>query len=201
MTAQGYQVIMADPPWPVGDKRGLTWHGGLPVAVGRARFSAPYAVTTMADMGRLLDAAVFCYRAADHVVFLWATDGVLTGAEGLMQERGYRRYMRFIWDKGNGPMVGPFGIRRTHEYLLWFYRGRLLPVAPSARGRMGSVLEGRRREHSRKPESAYQMVEALYPDARKLDAFSRAYRVGWDACGDQVDHFTPLLAPLREVQA
>jgi N6-adenosine-specific RNA methylase IME4 len=75
-----------------------------------------------------------------------------------------------------------------------------MPVAPSARGIYPSVLRGKRREHSRKPHAAYALVEALYPDARRLDVFSREYRPGWDAYGDQVDHFTPLLAPLREAR-
>jgi N6-adenosine-specific RNA methylase IME4 len=59
------------------------------------------------------------------------------------------------------------------------------------------MLHARTREHSRKPEVAYQMVEALYPNARRLDAFTREYRAGWDAFGDQIDHFSPLFACLR----
>jgi N6-adenosine-specific RNA methylase IME4 len=134
-------------------------------------------------------------------VFLWTLDRFLLESEHEMVARQFHRHARLIWDKGQGTGPRTPTVRIEHEYLVWYTRGGLLPIADGTRWRWSTVLRERTRQHSRKPEAAYQMVEAFYPDARKLDAFSRAYRVGWDAYGDQVDHFTPLLAPLREVQS
>ena len=54
-------------------------------------------------------------------------------------------------------------------------------------------LDGLARQHSRKPEEAYDLVDALLPShARKADIFSRQVRPGWDSWGDQVDKFEAL---------
>ncbi|WP_331938896.1 MT-A70 family methyltransferase [Methylosinus sp.] len=50
-------------------------------------------------------------------------------------------------------------------------------------------IDGLAREHSRKPEEFYQMVEALSPDARRLDVFSRQSRPGWATWGKEADKF------------
>ena len=54
-------------------------------------------------------------------------------------------------------------------------------------------FDGLARQHSRKPEEAYDLVDALLPShARKADIFSRQVRPGWDSWGDQVDKFEAL---------
>jgi N6-adenosine-specific RNA methylase IME4 len=54
-------------------------------------------------------------------------------------------------------------------------------------------LRAQRREHSRKPDEFYRLVEQVFndvcPDANKLDMFTRQVREGWDAYGDQIDYF------------
>jgi N6-adenosine-specific RNA methylase IME4 len=48
---------------------------------------------------------------------------------------------------------------------------------------------GLRREHSRKPDEVYELIERLTPGWRRADVFSRYNRPGWDAFGDQVGLF------------
>jgi N6-adenosine-specific RNA methylase IME4 len=49
-----------------------------------------------------------------------------------------------------------------------------------------SVIRGGRREHSRKPEESYHIIERYYPDLPKLELFARHARPGWDAWGNEV---------------
>jgi N6-adenosine-specific RNA methylase IME4 len=43
-----------------------------------------------------------------------------------------------------------------------------------------------RREHSRKPDEAYELIERIYPDLPKIELFARNARPGWQAWGNQV---------------
>jgi N6-adenosine-specific RNA methylase IME4 len=52
----------------------------------------------------------------------------------------------------------------------------------------GTALHAPRREHSRKPEEFYRLVESLCPGS-KVELFARAARPGWVAHGDQADLF------------
>lgn len=188
-----YDVLMVDPPWPYSGN--MQQRGAVPES---HHVEAPYSLMSIPDIGNLLDAQIFSQATRSHVVFLWVTERILTSAEEMMTKRGYRLHTRLIWSKGHGCLIGT--VRRTHEFLEWWYRPPLLPVSPRAKGRFDTVITAPayHNQHSRKPSAAYALVEALYPDAHKLDAFSRAYHVGWDAYGNEIDHFTPLLAGLRQ---
>jgi len=50
-----------------------------------------------------------------------------------------------------------------------------------------SVFRERRREHSRKPEASYRIIEAMYPDLPKIELFARQARPGWQAWGNEVE--------------
>ena len=52
-----------------------------------------------------------------------------------------------------------------------------------------AVLDGLAREHSRKPDEAYAMLEALSPNARRADVFARQRRPGWDGWGLELSKF------------
>lgn len=192
-----YDVIICDPPWPISltgkRTRARALHSGGEIAT-RLQYDTP----TWGDCWCLLEQEVLSRAAPQCAIFLWTVEQFLQGAEVEMERRGFKRHWRLIWDKGESGFAPAFTVRATHEYLVWFYRGGLPAVADDARGKYPSVIHAASREHSRKPSAAYTMVEALYPDARKLDAFSREYRVGWSAFGDQIDHFSPLFACLRE---
>jgi N6-adenosine-specific RNA methylase IME4 len=52
-----------------------------------------------------------------------------------------------------------------------------------------TIIREKRREHSRKPEAFYSLVEALCPGS-KLEMFSRTSRAGWNAWGAEKEKFT-----------
>jgi Transcriptional activator, adenine-specific DNA methyltransferase len=121
-----------------------------------------------------------------HNVFMWTIDKYLHQTEQMMESLGYTLHARFIWDKTNG-IAPAFTVRYSHEYLLWFYRkGHMLMPAQSARGKYTTVFREPSTTHSTKPICAYEMLEEMFPDAKKIELFARNRRVGWDAVGDEL---------------
>lgn len=91
-----------------------------------------------------------------------------------------------IWNKVTG-IPAAFTIRYGHEYLLYLYKGNLLPVALEERGKIHSVFTEQVKRHSQKPEIAYQIIERLYPLSKKLELFARNKRSEWDSWGNEVE--------------
>ena len=171
-------VFMIDPPWP--QKK-----GGL-------RSSRPNQ-DRIFDYGTMSIEAIFlCLKkeipafcnGSDHSVFLWSIDKFLTESDAMMRELGYKRHIRMVWDKLNG-IAPAFTVRFAHEYLCWYYKKKLPPIARSMRGKIRSVFQEKAREHSRKPDIAYDIVSELYPDAERMDMFSRESRAGWVCWGNE----------------
>jgi N6-adenosine-specific RNA methylase IME4 len=57
--------------------------------------------------------------------------------------------------------------------------------APAPSLRPPSVIEAPRREHSCKPNEAYELIERAYPELPKIELFARAARDGWAAWGNE----------------
>ena len=100
----------------------------------------------------------------------------------------YRRHCRMVWNKTNG-IAPAFSVRFSHEYLIWFYKPKFTPVHSSCRGKFTTVFTEKPREHSRKPNIAYNMIKEMFPDTTRLDVFSREDRPSWDTWGDECGKF------------
>lgn len=176
-----YRVFMIDPPW---NKKKAGYRKVRPAQTRNFSYK-----TLSTD-------EIFCFirdfivPMADqvHCVFMWTIESYLIECEEQMRLLGYKMHCRLIWDKGNG-IAPAFTIRFSHEYLIWYYKPKLMPIDPKVRGRFSSVMRERARQHSRKPDIAYQLLDALYPDTIKLDVYSREKRSGWEQYGDQPDYF------------
>ncbi|MFA5234553.1 MAG: MT-A70 family methyltransferase [Sulfurimonas sp.] len=103
-----------------------------------------------------------------------------------MKQLGYKRHVRFVWDKENG-IAPAFTVRYSHEYLLWFYKPKMIMINPEVRGKYTTVLREKSIRHSQKPEVAYKMIEDFYPTQNKLELFARQKRTGWDVWGNEVE--------------
>jgi N6-adenosine-specific RNA methylase IME4 len=68
--------------------------------------------------------------------------------------------------------------------LLIAARGKMR--SPSEGTRPPSVIHAARREHSRKPDQAYEMIERMYPELPKIELFARQERPGWRQWGNEV---------------
>jgi N6-adenosine-specific RNA methylase IME4 len=83
----------------------------------------------------------------------------------------------------DGRGVG-FYFRNVTEPVLFGVRGRLRTF--DAGRRQVNLIETRKREHSRKPDELYSIVEACSPGPY-LELFARYPRSGWAAWGDEAD--------------
>lgn len=122
---------------------------------------------------------------SDHACFMWTIDKFLYDTEKRMIDLGYKLHARFVWDKENG--VAPaFTVRYSHEYLLWFYKDKMIPIAVEQRGKFTTVLREKSTKHSKKPICAYELIEALYPNLSKIEMYARNTRDGWDSWGNEL---------------
>jgi N6-adenosine-specific RNA methylase IME4 len=173
-----YDLVLADPPWPQskgGKKAARANSSGKPL---------DYPVCPLDEIQAHLRAvARLCEENA--VLFLWTIDKYLFEAQRLAENAGFRLHARMVWNKVTG-IPAAFTVRYGHEYLLYMYQGKLPPVARSERGRVHTVFTERARRHSQKPEKAFEIMERLYPAAKKLELYARAPRGGWDCWGNEV---------------
>ena len=103
----------------------------------------------------------------------------------MAENLGYRLHARMIWNKVTG-IPAAFTVRYGHEYLLYMYKGKLIPVATEERGKIHTVFTEQVVRHSQKPEVSYEIIERLYPDCRKLELYARRERDGWDSWGNEL---------------
>jgi len=123
--------------------------------------------------------------AEDCVLFLWTTGPCLEEASSVLKAWGFQYKSQLIWDK-EVPGMG-FWARGQHEPLLIATRGN--PPLPLQEAVPASLFRERRREHSRKLEASYAIVEAMYPSLPKLELFARRQRPGWDVWGNETEKF------------
>ena len=121
----------------------------------------------------------------NSILFLWTIDKYLFEAQQIAESLGYKLHARMIWDKVTG-IPAAFTVRYGHEYLLYMYKGKLTPVAKDERGKIHTVFRERVTKHSKKPDIAYEIIERLYPDLKKLEMYARETRDGWDSFGNEV---------------
>lgn len=176
LPSRAYSFIMADPPW---DFRHHSVKG--------QRKSAHHHYGCMDDSA-IARLPVRDLAAPDAILMLWTTNPKLRHAFEIMAAWGFTFKTAGHWAK------------KTRHGKLAFGTGYLLRCAgePFLIGTIGrpktskscrSVIEGLVREHSRKPDEAFAWAEALMPDARRLELFSRASRPGWDHWGAETGLF------------
>jgi N6-adenosine-specific RNA methylase IME4 len=179
--AQGrrFPTILADPPWQFQNKTGK-------VAPEHRRL-ARYPTLTLDDIKRLPIAELSPEVA--HL-YLWVPNALLPEGLAVMQAWGFRYKSNIVWHKvrkdggSDGRGVG-FYFRNVTELVLFGVRGRNARTLAPGR-RQVNYLATRKREHSRKPDELYPIIEACSPGPY-LELFARGLRAGWTAWGAQAD--------------
>jgi N6-adenosine-specific RNA methylase IME4 len=120
--------------------------------------------------------------APDCVMYFWATNPMLEEALQVLKAWGLHYKTNHVWVKDRMGMG--YWNRGRHELLLIATRGN--PVTPAEDLRPDSVIVADRREHSRKPDDVYEMLERCYASAPKLELFARTPREGWTAWGNEI---------------
>jgi N6-adenosine-specific RNA methylase IME4 len=122
--------------------------------------------------------------ADDCALWMWTTTAHAAIAHEVMRLRGFTYKSQISWDK-EIPGTGHWFINQ-HEILLLGIRGNVPAPAPGTQ--WPSVIRERKREHSRKPEKSYEMIEAYFPNVPKIELNCRGKpRPGWDAWGNEVE--------------
>ena len=165
-----FRVIVADPPWEY-EKR---------IADPSHRGSLPYPSMTLEAIKAL---PVHTLATDSAVLWLWTTNAHLRVAFEVVEAWGFEYKTMLTWVK---PRMGMGDwLRGQTEHCLLAVRGR--PVITLTN--QTTVLHGAAREHSRKPDEFYTLVESLCPGS-KVELFARTTRNGWIAHGDQTGYFT-----------
>lgn len=173
-----YDLLYVDPPWKQakGGKKSVRKNSsGRPL---------DYPVCSLDEISKHLAEAT-AHTPEKSVLFLWTIDKYLFEAQEIAEGLGYKLHARMIWNKVTG-IPAAFTVRFGHEYLLYMYRGGLLPVATEERGKIHTVFTEQVKKHSQKPQIAYEIIERLYPNLRKLEMYARNERDGWDCWGNEL---------------
>lgn len=179
----GFRTVLADPPWRFTNRTGK-------VAPEHRRLDR-YSTLTVDAIRNLPVAESVAPKA--HL-YLWVPNALLPDALAVMEAWGFRYISNIVWAKRrkdggpDGRGVG-FYFRNVTELLLFGVRGSMRTLSPARR--QVNMIETRKREHSRKPDEQYQVIESCSPGPR-LELFSRHPRPGWTVWGDESpDHVTP----------
>jgi N6-adenosine-specific RNA methylase IME4 len=112
---------------------------------------------------------------------------ILEGLE-VMRRWGFTYKTNLVWYKvrkdggPDGRGVG-FYFRNVTELVLFGVRGHLRTLPPGRR--QVNVIVSRKREHSRKPDEQYDIIEACSPGPY-LELFARHSRPGWTQWGNEL---------------
>lgn len=163
-----FDVIAIDPPWN---------YGTAYSSEGR-RVANPYPEMNQEQL-KALD-----IPAKDNaVMFLWTTHKFIWDAKELLETWGFKYRCMLVWDKekiGMGDLL-----RMQCEFCLIGIKGK--PIFKDEHG-IRDIIREPRREHSRKPDAFYELVDNLCV-GDKLDFFSREHREGWCSYGNDTEKF------------
>lgn len=179
----GFRTVLADPPWRFTNRTGK-------VAPEHRRLDR---YSTM-DLDQISSLPVRDVVARDAHLYMWVPNALLPQGLRVMESWGFRYVSNIVWAKRrkdggpDGRGVG-FYFRNVTEMILFGVRGKMRTLAP-ARSQV-NMIETRKREHSRKPDEQYRLIEACSPGPY-LELFARYGREGWTAWGDEAsDAVTP----------
>jgi N6-adenosine-specific RNA methylase IME4 len=170
---------MADPPWRFQNSTGK-------VAPEHKRLSR-YSTMTFAEIEALPVAGISEETA--HL-YLWVPNALLPEGLAVMRAWGFAYKSNLIWHKirkdggSDGRGVG-FYFRNVTEIILFGVRGKNVRTLAPGRSQV-NVIQTRKREHSRKPDEQYDIIEACSPGPY-VELFGRGIREGWTTWGNQAD--------------
>lgn len=171
-----FSTILADPPWQFQNRTGK-------VAPEHRRLLR---YPTM-QLREIMELPVSRLAAAQSHLYLWVPNALLKEGLSVMEAWGFTYKSNLVWYKirrdggPDGRGVG-FYFRNVTELILFGVRGNMRTL-PAGR-RQVNILATRKREHSRKPDEIYDIIEACSPGPY-LELFARFRRQGWTQWGNE----------------
>ena len=167
-----YAVIVSDPPWSYGARAEDVTH----------RAANPYPSMSIEEICAM---PVESIAADNAILWLWTTNAHMYEAYAVAKAWGFTVKTILTWAKdrmGTGDWL-----RGQTEHCLMCIRGK--PVVTLTN--QTTLLNGPLRQHSRKPDAFYTMVDNLCPAPAggKVEMFCRQARPGWIAAGAEISKF------------
>ncbi|MDD3925637.1 MAG: MT-A70 family methyltransferase [bacterium] len=172
-----FGTILADPPWQFANRTGK-------MAPEHKRLMR-YPTMPLDDIMELPVARIAKPQA--HL-YLWVPNALLAEGLEVMRRWGFTYKTNLVWYKTrkdggpDGRGVG-FYFRNVTELVLFGVRGSMRTLAPGRR--QVNIVSSCKREHSRKPDELYDVIEACSPGPY-LELFARHQRHGWCQWGNEV---------------
>jgi N6-adenosine-specific RNA methylase IME4 len=176
---QRFATVLADPPWRFTNRTGK-------VAPEHRRLSR-YETLSLDEICAL---PVLPALAPTAHCYLWVPNALLPEGLAVLKAWGFDYKSNIVWHKvrkdggSDGRGVG-FYFRNVTEILLFGTRGRNARTLAPGR-RQVNMIQTRKREHSRKPDEQYGLIEDCSPGPF-LEMFGRGLRPGWTVWGNQAD--------------
>ena len=174
-----FATVLADPPWRFDNKTGK-------VAPEHRRLNR-YETLSFEKIEQLPIGDV---TASVAHLYLWVPNALLPQGLAVMSAWGFLYKSNIVWHKirkdggPDGRGVG-FYFRNVTEILLFGVKGKNARTLQPGR-RQVNLLATRKREHSRKPDEQYGLIESCSPGPH-LELFARGTRPGWAVWGRQAD--------------
>ena len=175
-------TILADPPWQFQNRTGK-------VAPEHKRLNR-YGTLSLQD---IKDIPVASACDVNAHLYLWVPNALLPEGIAVLQAWGFKYKSNIVWHKvrkdggPDGRGVG-FYFRNTTELLLFGVRGSMRTLDPGRR--QVNIIRTRKREHSRKPDEQYELIQSCSPGPY-LEMFARGTRDSWLSWGNQANDYEP----------
>jgi N6-adenosine-specific RNA methylase IME4 len=179
LRAVGERRFLADPPWQFVNRTGK-------MAPEHRRLTR-YGTMDLASICALPVSTLV--TPAAHL-YLWVPNALLPDGLEVMKAWGFTYKSNLVWHKirkdggSDGRGVG-FYFRNVTELVLFGVRGKNARTLQPGRTQV-NYLSSRKREHSRKPDEMYDIIEQCSPPPR-LELFARGERKGWAIWGNQAN--------------
>jgi N6-adenosine-specific RNA methylase IME4 len=174
-----FGTVLVDPPWRFANRTGK-------MAPEHKRLSR-YVTLSMEEIAALPVGSIVAPIA--HL-YLWVPNALLPYGLRIMEAWGFEYKTNIVWHKlrkdggSDGRGVG-FYFRNVTEMILFGVRGKNARTLAPGR-RQVNYVGTRKREHSRKPDEQYEIIEACSPGPH-VELFARGTRPGWTTWGNQAD--------------
>jgi len=180
---QKISTILVDPPWQFTNRTGKM----APEHKRLSRYSTmPLQAIKALPVSKIVQETAHLY--------LWVPNALLMEGLQVMEEWGFTYKTNIIWHKvrkdggPDGRGVG-FYFRNTTEIILFGIRGKNARTLAPGRSQV-NIIRSQKREHSRKPDELYKIIEACSPGPF-LELFARGTRKGWKSWGNESKKYTP----------
>jgi N6-adenosine-specific RNA methylase IME4 len=172
-----YGTVLADPPWQFQNKTGK-------VAPEHRRLNR-YGTLSLDEIVSLPVGDISAARA--HL-YLWCPNALLPDGLAVMSAWGFRYKANIVWHKvrkdggSDGRGVG-FYFRNVTELLLFGVKGKNARTLKAGRTQVNFIAT-RKREHSRKPDEQYEIIESC-SWGPYLELFARGTQPHWENWGNE----------------